>query len=71
MIPMESGPGCYKSTKANRYREEEKELIDDSQLEEHTFIPGIWTHSTAVPVAFEINSAKVSSAMDKSLQNKI
>jgi len=32
-----------------------------------TFIPGIWTHSTAVPVAFERNSAKVSSAMDKSL----
>lgn len=34
-----------------------------------TFIPGIWTHSTAVPVAFERNSAKVSSAMDKSLEN--
>lgn len=36
-----------------------------------TFIPGIWTHSTAVPVALERNSAKVSSAMDKSLvENK-
>ena len=35
-----------------------------------TFIPGIWTHSTAVPVAFERNSAKVSSAMDRSLENK-
>lgn len=35
-----------------------------------TFIPGIWTHSTAVPVAFERNSAKVSSAMDKSLQKR-
>lgn len=34
---------------------------------EVTFIPGNWTHSTAVPVAFERNSAKVSSAMDKSL----
>jgi hypothetical protein len=33
-----------------------------------TFIPGIWTHSTAVPVAFERNSVKVSSAMDKSLE---
>ena len=33
-----------------------------------TFIPGIWTHSTAVPVAFERNSVKVSSAMDKSLK---
>ena len=33
-----------------------------------TFMPGIWTHSTAVPVAFERNSAKVSSAMDKSLE---
>lgn len=33
-----------------------------------TFIPGIWTHSTAVPVAFDRNSVKVSSAMDKSLE---
>jgi hypothetical protein len=32
-----------------------------------TFIPGIWTQSTAVPVAFERNSAKVSSAMERSL----
>ena len=36
-----------------------------------TFIPGIWTHSTAVPVAFERNSAKVSSAMDNSLHTII
>jgi len=36
-----------------------------------TFIPGIWTHSTAVPVALERNSAKVSSAMDKSLGKRI
>ncbi len=35
-----------------------------------TFIPGIWTHSTAVPVAFDRNSVKVSSAMDISLENK-
>lgn len=33
-----------------------------------TFIPGIWTHSTAVPVAFDKNSVKVSSAKDKSLE---
>ena len=32
-----------------------------------TFIPGIWTQSTAVPVAFERNSAKVSSANERSL----
>nr|GMD25363.1 Os03g0640825 [Ipomoea batatas] len=32
------------------------------------FIPGIWTQSTAVPVAFERNSAKVSSAIERSLQ---
>ena len=32
-----------------------------------TFIPGIWTQSTAVPVAFERNSAKVSSAIERSL----
>nr|GMD33777.1 Os03g0640825 [Ipomoea batatas] len=32
------------------------------------FIPGIWTHSTAVPVAFERNSAKVSFAMHNSLE---
>ena len=33
-----------------------------------TFIPGIWTQSTAVPVAFERNSVKVSSAIDRNLQ---
>jgi len=33
-----------------------------------TFIPGIWTHSTAVPVALEMNSVKVSSAMDNNLE---
>jgi hypothetical protein len=32
-----------------------------------TFIPGIWTQSTAVPVAFERNSAKVSSDNERSL----
>lgn len=42
--------------------------IDNDKKWEVTFIPGIWTHSTAVPVAFERNSAKVSSAMDKSLK---
>lgn len=36
-----------------------------------TFIPGIWIHSTAVPVAFERNSVKVSSAIDTSLKRKI
>ena len=37
-------------------------------MSEDTFIPGIWTHSTAVPVAFDRNSAKVSSAIDKRLE---
>lgn len=32
-----------------------------------TFIPGICTQSTAVPVAFERNSVKVSSAIERSL----
>jgi hypothetical protein len=30
-----------------------------------TFIPGSWTQSIAVPVAFDTNSAKVSSAIEK------
>jgi hypothetical protein len=33
-----------------------------------TFIPGIGTQSTAVPVAFERNSVKVSSAIARSLK---
>jgi len=33
-----------------------------------TFIPGIWTQSIAVPVAFERNSVKVSSAIERSLE---
>jgi hypothetical protein len=33
----------------------------------HTFIPGNWIQSMAVPVAFEINSVTVSSAIDNSL----
>jgi hypothetical protein len=32
-----------------------------------TFIPGSWTQSIAVPVAFDTNSAKVSSAIERSL----
>lgn len=36
-----------------------------------TFIPGIWTHSIAVPVAFERNSVKVSSAIERSLEGEI
>jgi hypothetical protein len=35
-----------------------------------TFIPGIWTHSRAVPVAFARNSDKVSSAIERSLKKK-
>jgi hypothetical protein len=34
-----------------------------------TFIPGIWSHSTAVPVALDRNSVNVSSAIDISLRN--
>jgi hypothetical protein len=33
------------------------------------FIPGIWSHSTAVPVALDRNSVNVSSAIDISLRN--
>ena len=33
-----------------------------------TFIPIIWTQSTAVPVALERNSARVSSAMARRLK---
>ena len=35
-----------------------------------TFIPIIWTQSTAVPVAFERNSARVSSAIASRLANR-
>lgn len=48
------------------YLERTKEKKKESKIE--TFIPGNWTQSTAVPVAFERNSAKVSSAIDRNLQ---
>jgi hypothetical protein len=35
-----------------------------------TFIPGIWTQSIAVPVAFERNSVRVSSAIERSLEHE-
>jgi hypothetical protein len=35
-----------------------------------TFIPGIWTQSIAVPVAFERNSVRVSSAIERSLERE-
>lgn len=48
-------------------RKKHKLVFSKYQKEEATFIPGIWTQSTAVPVALERNSAKVSSAMERSL----
>ena len=36
-----------------------------------TFIPGIWTHSTAVPVALDRNSVNVSSAIDINLYDTV
>lgn len=42
--------------------------LQGTEKKKKTFIPGIWTQSTAVPVAFERNSVKVSSAIDRSLQ---
>jgi hypothetical protein len=38
---------------------------------QQTFIPGIWTHSTAVPVALDRNSVNVSSAIDINLQETV
>ena len=49
-------------------RNQGKRQTSKSKRDVHTFIPGIWTHSTAVPVAFDRNSDKVSSAMDIILQ---
>jgi hypothetical protein len=75
MIPMESGPGCnqiFISVDLNKKNMNGKRKSTYCTVflynEYITFIPTICTHSTAVPVAFDMNSAKVSSAIARRLR---
>jgi hypothetical protein len=50
----------------HKYQQTSRSSIKED-LQEHTFIPGNWIQSIAVPVALATNSVTVSSAIDNSL----
>jgi len=75
MIPMESGPGC-KGIHAISNSQNNIQIATHGTIHSFypnnciTFIPTICTQSTAVPVAFDRNSAKVSSAIASRLPHR-
>ena len=69
-IPIESGPG-YKTKPRTRINSlHALTCMFQTKQNDFTFIPIIWTQSTAVPVALDRNSARVSSAIARRLTYK-